>query len=157
MNTTGETRDSNSLGLLYVMRENSTNDAAGDAGHTRMEVDGQQSQFVTVKNLRSTRRVVTAVVNVTMFFSVTLASDPSSRGRSGYTGVGDAVGLGPRGWIQGLGAVGVPNGIELFEIPAGESLTLRVTPRLDKLRSGAGLALLANQQRIEVRRWSDMN
>lgn len=132
------------------MRENSPNDAAGDAGDTMVEVDGQQSQFVTVKNLRSTRRVVTAVVNATMFFSVTPASDPSSRGRSGYTGVGDATGLGSRRWIQGLGAVGVPNEIELFEIPAGESLTLRVTPRLDKLRSGAGLALLANQHRIEV-------
>lgn len=150
LNDTGETRCSDSLGLVYIMREKSTDDTAGDAGATRVEVDGQQSRFVTVKNLRSTRRVVIAVVNVTMFFSITPATDPSGRGISGYPGVGDATGLGSRGWIQGLGAVGAPNGIELFEIPAGESLTLRVTPRLDKLRSGAGLALLANEQRIEV-------
>lgn len=51
-----------------------------------------------------------------------------------------------------MGAKGVAGGIELFDVPAGESLTLRVTPRLDKLRSGAGLALLANEQSLEVSR-----
>lgn len=138
-------------------------------------MDGQPSRLVTVRNLRPRRRVVMAVVNVSMYFSVTpvvtgsgaseeekeaaavaaVASAPSTVGGaafSGRGGSGDGGGgtLGFRGWGQGLGAVGAAGGIELFDVPAGESLTLRVTPRLDKLRSGTGLALLANEQSLEV-------
>lgn len=130
-----------------------------------MEVDGQPSRLVRVQNLRPRRRVVIAVVNVSMYFSVTAVADSSSDGGSGGGGDGTAAGagysgdggnLGFRGWGQELGPVGVADGVELFDVAAGESLTLRVTPRLDKLRSGEGLALLANEQSLEVKwgsRW----
>ncbi|CAM9530125.1 unnamed protein product, partial [Ectocarpus sp. 8 AP-2014] len=141
-----------------------------------VEVDGEPSRLVTVRNLRPRRRVVVAVVNVSMYFSVTPvptrclgagSEDPAAvaaaaaaaatddaaavfprRDHSGGGGGGGTT-LGFRGWGQGLGAAGVAGGIELFDVPAGESLTLRVTPRLDKLRSGTGLALLADEQSLE--------
>lgn len=141
-----------------------------------VEVDGEPSRLVTVRNLRPRRRVVVAVVNVSMYFSVTpvptrclgaAPEDPADadadaatvdasavfprRDHSGGGGGGGGTTLGFRGWGQGLGASGAAGGIELFDVPAGESLTLRVTPRLDKLRSGTGLALLANEQSLEVR------
>lgn len=197
VNASGETSYSDSIGILYVVRETSTPPASSPvaaasatagsaaidgtsngAGNGRggggvysmgagggevsggggggVEVDGQPSRLVTVKNLRPRRRVVIAVVNVSMYFSVTAVNESSEDdggggGGSGGGGVGgDLVGF--RGWGQGLGAVGVGGGIELFDVPAGETLTLRVTPRLDKLRSGEGLALLANEQSLEVRR-----
>ena len=145
----------------------------GDGGGV-VEVDGQPSRLVTVRNLRPRRRVVMAVVNVSMYFSVTpvvtgsgsaaseeqeatvaaaaVAERASAVGGATFRGRGgdDGGTLGFRGWGQGLGAVGAAGGIELFDVPAGESLTLRVTPRLDKLRSGTGLALLANEQSLEV-------
>lgn len=140
-----------------------------------VEVDGEPSRLVTVRNLRPRRRVVVAVVNVSMYFSVTPvptrclgagSEDPAAAAAAATAAATDDAGavfprrdhsggggttLGFRGWGQGLGAAGVAGGIELFDVPAGESLTLRVTPRLDKLRSGTGLALLANEQSLEVR------
>lgn len=148
-----------------------------------VEIDGRPERLVTVKNLRPRRRVVIAVVNVSMYFSVTPVTEPAEgefcddaggissvcsvggpvtgtskrhfggdsggSGRSSISSSSSSVGF--RGWGRGLGAAGVAGGIELFDVPAGESLKLRVTPRLDKLRSGVGLALLANEQSLEVR------
>lgn len=189
----GARRYSESAGILYVVRETPSTIAASESGSGSgsasfsadavygpggggipgggggaggVEVDGQPSRLVTVRNLRPGRRVVIAVVNVSMYFSVTpVAISSSECSGGGFGDGGDAVAaastvagkpgggrcnVGFRGWGQGLGTGPVADGIELFDVPAGESLTLSVTPRLDKLRSGKGLALLANEQSLEV-------
>ena len=191
LHAAGARRYSESAGILYVVRETRSTIAAsescsgsasfsadavygpdgggipgGGSSAGGVEVDGQPSRLVTVRNLRPGRRVVIAVVNVTMYFSVTPVANPSSEcGGGGLGDSGDAIAaacthagkpgggrcnVGFRGWGQGLGTGAVADGIELFDVPAGESLTLSVTPRLDKLRSGKGLALLANEQSLEV-------
>lgn len=195
LHAAGARRYSESAGILYVVRETPPTIAAsescsgsasfsadavygpdgggipggGSAGG--VEVDGQPSRLVTVRNLRPGRRVVIAVVNVSMYFSVTPVANPSSEcGGGGLGDSGDAIAaacthagkpgggrcnVGFRGWGQGLGTAAVADGIELFDVPAGESLTLSVTPRLDKLRSGKGLALLTNEQSLEVSNWKE--
>lgn len=157
-------------GELSGRSNSSTNRPSGGSGSGDggtgggVEVDGKPSRFVTVTNLRPRRRVVIAVVNVSMYFSVTpvmpdldtTVAQPSppaggaggGDGNSSLVGVRSSLTQGPQGLC---GAVVAADGIELFEVPAGESLTLRVTPRLEKLRSGEGLALLANEQSLEVR------
>ncbi|CAM9517210.1 unnamed protein product, partial [Pylaiella littoralis] len=172
----GVTRSSSHV-VAGSRSSSSSSDGGGGGGFEArrggVRVDGQESHLVTVKNLRPRRRVVIAVVNVSSYFSVTPVATVSSSsisadqeqereqadatgsavflGRGGGAGAGGTGGaaLGFRGWGQGLGVAGGAGGIELFDVPAGESLTLRVTPRLDKLRSGAGLALLTNEQSLE--------
>lgn len=193
LNTAGANKYSSSAGILYVVRETPPALPANESGNGGgssilgadatfgpdgggipvggasaggVEVDGQPSRLVTVRNLRPGRRVVIAVVNVSMYFSVTPVANSSSESGVGCSNCDGAItaactdagnsggdgrcNVGFRGWGQGVGMGAVADGIELFDVPAGESLTLSVTPRLDKLRSGKGLALLANEQSLEV-------
>lgn len=174
-----------SVGILFVVREpvatlppevTSSGErvfntgARGEATPTRrgsgggvggIEIDGESDRFVKVTNLRPRRRIVIAVVNVSMYFSVTPVVEPTTAPGSG-SGSGQPartvrrlVSGGDGGCFRtrgvGLCPLNASEDIELFEVPAGESLTLRVTPRLDKLRSGEGLSLLANEQLLEVK------
>lgn len=134
--------------------------AEARGGGGGVQVDGELSRFVTVSNMRPRRRVVISVVNVSMYFSVVpvipessaaaeVRPGPPGGSREVVTGSGAFGGV-RRGWAPAVADGVADGGIEMFELPAGESLTLRVTPRLDKLRSGEGLALLATQQSLEV-------
>lgn len=139
-------------------------------GGRAIEVDGKPNRYITVTNLRPRKKVVIAVVNVSMYFSVipviesagssdvangcaTAASGEHGQAARGVRRLkGSPDGDGFRGRSEGLGGLqDFSEGMELFEVPAGGSLTLCVSPRLEKLRSGKGPTLLANEQSIEVR------